>query len=421
MLTTGTMVRLGKTFGNLMVDLRATNTKLLARTNRIVRILTGISVQEADDVLNQCGGDLKTALVAQLARISPEEARHRLQAAGGQVRKAIPSIADTPRGKQYDGTLLIGIDGGGSHTVAVVATTTRAGNGSLEWSVAGRGQAGPCNRHAVGTERALQALDLAVDAAFADADIARRPADAACMGLAGVDRPDDLAVVRDWTEQARLAGHVEITHDAALVLAAGTPEGWGVAIVAGTGSIAFGRAPDGRCDRAGGWGYILGDEGSAYGIVIEALRAAARAADGRGADTVLLERFLQKMELRKPGDLVSTIHGGSWDRARLATLAPLVMEVAEIDEVARSIVTGAGTALALAAATVARKLGLTERKLPLAVTGGVVLANAGYREGIVSALKTFGIDAEPVTPVTEPAEGALRLALKHVRYDGPQG
>ncbi|HXG10137.1 MAG TPA: N-acetylmuramic acid 6-phosphate etherase [Gemmataceae bacterium] len=95
MLSTGAMVRLGKTFGNLMVDLRATNSKLRARANRIVRILTGLSIDEADALLKQCGGELKTALVVRLANVSPEEARARLQATGGQVRKALACV---PRG-----------------------------------------------------------------------------------------------------------------------------------------------------------------------------------------------------------------------------------------------------------------------------------------------------------------------------------
>src|SRR5438128_6535384 len=88
-LTTGAMVRLGKTYGNLMVDLRATNSKLRARTNRRVRTLTGLSVEEADSLLQQCGGESKTALVAHQAKLTPAEARARLQANGGQVRKAL--------------------------------------------------------------------------------------------------------------------------------------------------------------------------------------------------------------------------------------------------------------------------------------------------------------------------------------------
>src|SRR5262249_48756058 len=153
----------------------------------------------------------------------------------------------------------------------------------------------------VGKERAFQALDQAVDAAYADANIQMRTADAACLGLAGIDRADDLALIREWGERRNLAGLVEITNDAALLLAGGRPDGWGVGIVAGTGSIAFGKAADGRIDRAGGWGFILGDEGSAYGIVTAALRASARAADQRGPTTDLLPRFMAKLQLTKPG------------------------------------------------------------------------------------------------------------------------
>src|SRR5207244_4022849 len=80
-LTTGAMVRLGKVFGNLMVDLRATNNKLRARTNRIVRLLTDLSTEAAAELLERCGGELKTALVAQLANLAPAAARERLQAA----------------------------------------------------------------------------------------------------------------------------------------------------------------------------------------------------------------------------------------------------------------------------------------------------------------------------------------------------
>src|SRR5438132_4159573 len=83
MLTTGAMVRLGKTFGNLMVDLRATNDKLRARTNRIVRQLTGLTREQAGTLLERCGRESKTALVTHLASVTPSEARVRLLAAGG--------------------------------------------------------------------------------------------------------------------------------------------------------------------------------------------------------------------------------------------------------------------------------------------------------------------------------------------------
>src|SRR5205814_3283446 len=88
-LTTGAMVLLGKTYGNLMVDLRATNTKLIIRSRRIVAELTGLSETEAEQQLGRCGGELKTAVVASRRGVSPEEARRLLQQAGGQLRVAL--------------------------------------------------------------------------------------------------------------------------------------------------------------------------------------------------------------------------------------------------------------------------------------------------------------------------------------------
>ncbi len=422
MLTTGAMVRNGKTFGNLMVDLRATNVKLRARTNRIVRTLTGVSSEEAANLLERCSGELKTALVAQLAQVSPDEARRRLQAADGQVRKALPTPGGPSRPPAPEGTLVLGIDGGGSHTVALLARVARKENGELYWSIAGRGEGGPCNRHAVGETRALQALDQAIAAAFASAGVARHVVEAACLGMAGVDRPDDLALMKKWADQLGLAKQVEITNDANLLLAAGTPDGWGVALVAGTGSIAFGRTRDGRTDRAGGWGFILGDEGSAYAIVTAALRAAARAADQRGEQTLLLQRFMGVLQIKQASELIPTIYRGGWDRARLATLAPLVVEAAETDSMAQAIVEEAAHELALAAVTVARKLGLNGQKLPLSLTGGVILANPAFREQIVASMRRQGGDADPVTTVAEPAEGAVRIAvstLENVAHPRP--
>jgi N-acetylmuramic acid 6-phosphate etherase len=410
MLSTGAMVRLGKTYGNLMVDLRASNSKLLARTNRIVRILTGLSAPEADALLQRSHGELKTALVVQQGSVTPEEARVRLQAAGGQVGRALEQIAKGPRAApqvRRGDRLYLGIDGGGTHTVALLA----AGDTPEHGSVLGRGEAGPSNLHAVGGGNALRALDEAVAAAFAAARLDRLPVDAACLGLAGAGREEDQQVILDWARRANLAQHLEVTSDAAVLLAAGTADKWGLAVVAGTGSIAYGRSADGRSARAGGWGYLLGDEGSGYALVMAALQAVAWAADGRGAPTSLTDRFLAKVGLNQPQGLVAAVYQGSWDRTALASLSPLVLEAAETgDAVARKIMDEGASELALAAAAVARNLGLGTLPVPVALAGGVLLASAGYRQGLLETLASLGVRADPVRLVPEPAEGALRLA-----------
>jgi N-acetylmuramic acid 6-phosphate etherase len=415
-LSTGAMVLLGKTYGNLMVDLRASNSKLRARTNRIVRLLTGLSVEAADAVLSRCGGELKTALVAQLGSCEPEEARSRLAAAGGQVRKALtnPSFSRDPKGsagalpfgsRLNDSPLVLGIDGGGSHTVALLAAGT-----SDKWTILGRGTAGPSNRQAVGQERTLAALDEAINAAFAAAGLARCPVASACLGLAGADRADDQCMIREWAQRVRLADRVEVTSDASILLAAGTPQGWGLALIAGTGSIAFGRSADGRGARAGGWGYLLGDEGSAYALVMAGLQAVVRAADGRGPATRLSEHFLSRLGLNQPQELVAAVYRSGRDRADFAALAPLVLELAETDEVAGELVEQQARELARAGQAVMRQLGM-EGPIPLALAGGLLMGSKVYRQRVLHALTTFGVQPNPIDHVEEPARGAIALAL----------
>jgi len=97
MLTTGAMVRMGKTYGNLMVDLQATNSKLTERAKRIVQSLTDLSADEAELLLQQCQGELKTAIVAQQLGLPPETARKQLEAANGHLRKALTTPVNSAR------------------------------------------------------------------------------------------------------------------------------------------------------------------------------------------------------------------------------------------------------------------------------------------------------------------------------------
>src|SRR5512142_2060389 len=155
---------------------------------------------------------------------------------------------------------LLGIDGGGTSTVAWLA--------DADGNVCGRGHAGPSDLQAVGAGAAREALERAITSAFADAGRAAAPVESACLGLAGFDRPDDQELLRAWSERAAWARRLVAVNEGLLVIAAGTPEGWGLGIIAGTGSIAVGRAPDGRTARAGGWGPLFGDEGRAYAVVL---------------------------------------------------------------------------------------------------------------------------------------------------------
>ena len=258
MLTTGVMVKLGKTYGNLMVDLQTTNQKLTHRSRRIVRQLTGVSDEQASALLQRCGGDTKTAIVAQQRGVSPQDAQRLLAAAGGQLRGALASAESRPahRGeadssaagdravegngevssRQIDNgkhepshgsevqsaNLFLGVDGGGTKTVAWLASTD---GGELQ--IVGRGEAGSSNPQAAGWATALDNVQCAIDRALLAAGAGRARVRSACLALAGAGRDSDRQRIEDWARRSGFAEQVLVTHDALPVLAAGTPSGVG--------------------------------------------------------------------------------------------------------------------------------------------------------------------------------------------------
>uniref|UniRef100_A0A831X8M6 BadF/BadG/BcrA/BcrD type ATPase n=1 Tax=Thermorudis peleae TaxID=1382356 RepID=A0A831X8M6_9BACT len=305
--------------------------------------------------------------------------------------------------------LLLGVDGG--------ATKTRALLADLAGRVVGAGTAGSSNYQSVGLERAVTAIVEAIRAAFADARLmpGEDEVAAACFGLAGVDRPDDRERLSGRLERERLGRRMVIVNDSELVLAAGCSDGWGVAVISGTGSICFGRAPDGRTTRAGGWGYILGDEGSGFDIAVQALRLATRTADGRANAPGLLRAALTFWELDAPEQLIGLIYqreaGAPGSVARFATR---VLELAEAgDPDARQVLERAADDLALHVATVAWRLGL--ERPPVAFGGGVLRASALLRQAVY---ERAGVPLGPAAVVDDPALGALAIARRLAEAPG---
>lgn len=414
MLTTGAMVRLGKAYGNLMVDLKASNIKLVARANRIVRTITGLDEPTAKELLSQCDGEVKTAIVAHAISAPAADARIALSAAGGRIAVALSRAgADRRRDEQSTALpdrfdIVLGIDGGGTHTHAIVALASTG-------EVLGQGSGGPSNIQSVGVELALKSLDDSIDRAFASANVPRSRVGAAGLGLAGIDREEGLNVINGWATRVGLAQQRVVANDATLLLAAGTPEGWGLAVIAGTGSIAFVRTSAGAVGRCGGWGHTLGDEGSAYMIALTALRAACRAHDRCGEPTILVEQFVKQMNLQAAPDLIPAVYRGPWDRAAIAGLAPLVLHAAESgDAVARSVVHQQAEELARTAAAAVTNNDLPTRGLPIALAGGVFLGSELYRSTFLTAMQHLQIEPGTVQVVSEPALGAVVLARRLV-------
>jgi len=322
--------------------------------------------------------------------------------------------------------LILGLDGGGSKTLALLADATGR--------VLGRGTSGSSNYQNIGAEAAWAALDGAIAAAFADTCTCTKPQvqcrcagrspgplAAVCLGLAGVDRPEDRTLFEGWAAERFGGAPVVIANDAELVLAAGTPDDWGVAVISGTGSIVFGRHPSGKMARAGGWGHILGDEGSGYAIGIAALRAVMCAFDGRGPQTALTAAVLAHWGLSAPPDLVGRVYREDVGATDIAGLARLVDAAAGAgDAVARGILHAAGRDLAITVAAVVRRLGLPA-PTPCALAGGVVVHGSQARAAFLAAAAERGLDLHPLTPVEEPARGAVRLAADLLRPEDPKG
>jgi N-acetylglucosamine kinase-like BadF-type ATPase len=298
--------------------------------------------------------------------------------------------------------LYLGVDGGQSGTTAVI--------GDDGGRILGTGKAGPCNHATEGEGRAKleRAVTGSVGAACAQAglDAAAVRFEAACFGMSG--GPDDKREILAATLRVE---RLVVTNDAVISLAGATTTGQGIVTIAGTGSIAFGRNPAGRTARAGGWGYIFGDEGGGFDIARQAARAALRLEEGWGPPTVLRETLLEATGSESANQMLHRFYTGEWPRSRVATLARLVDRAAvEGDAVALGILRGAARELATLAGAVREELWGPEARLEIAYIGGVFESFI-----LLESFRTLVESQEGVLcgpPRRGPAEGALREAYR---------
>lgn len=308
-----------------------------------------------------------------------------------------------PVSASYRNGLLLGIDGGGSKTTALLARA--------DGSIIGRGTGGASNYQSAGLQAALNELELAVRlSAEAAGDDGNLPVISVCLGMAGVDRQEDRTAFSGWAAVRFPGAKVKLVSDAHLVLASGAGTAAGVALISGTGSIAYAQDGRGNSARAGGWGYLLGDEGSGYRIGLDGLRAVTRAWDGLEPPTALTQRLLGALELQSPRDLVRKLYREHTSRGDIARLARLVVECAQTgDPAAGKIIQEAAAHLAGFAAAAARKLGLSGA-FPCAMSGGLLVHAPTLRDAVIRQAHTAGTQLAPVTVVEEPAIGAIVLA-----------
>ncbi len=294
---------------------------------------------------------------------------------------------------------VIGVDAGGTKTTAWLANR----NGHLQPPLA-TGSSGPGNMRSVGFDAAVTNILTAITKATASQP---GTVDSLCICAAGAGRPDEQNRLREWANSQHLASRIRIATDVEAVLAAASEDSTGVALIAGTGSLAWGRNSDGKTHRAGGWGHLLGDEGSAYDIAMQSLRRTVRMADGREVETPLLQTIMRELSVNAPTDLIAMVYAESMSKDHVASLAKCVFDAAESgDPVAAMIIENAVRELALMVKTVSKHLHLKDR-FPLAVTGGVLVHQPKFRRALLQHLRH---PAEYTHVVDAPARGAVALA-----------
>lgn len=284
-----------------------------------------------------------------------------------------------------------GIDGGGTKT-KVVCVTEKGEEAKLF---------GPFNLNSIGAERFSQLLREIGDYLSSIGSC-----QALCIGSAGVSNSTMVQMVTDAMNVCgihnwKLVGDQEIALTGALD---GAP---GIALIAGTGSICFGRAEDGTTARSGGWGHLIGDEGSGYALGRDALAAVARAFDGYGEKTALTALLVSQLELSTQREIISYTYGG--DKSRVAALSRLVEQAArEGDEVARSIIRKNAKEMAALVAAVEQRLHLGETQV--AMLGGMLENDTMLRAEFKRVMAGLCPRITCVAPNHDAAEGAVMMA-----------
>ena len=298
---------------------------------------------------------------------------------------------------------IIGIDGGGTKTVGILADET----GQVHTRV----EAGASNYHTVGETQTKEVLADLVSQLLAHANVTLAQCIGSCLGMAGLARPADQKVLGRICGELGFHKNCILTHDAQIALVGGTGKLAGVIIVSGTGSIVYGISSDGTEARSGGWGHLLGDEGSGYAIALCGLRAIARAEDGRGAPTQLANLMLSEIGLQQASDLIRWIHGASKDSvAALAHLIFVAME--DGDSVANQIIQCAAGELVLATQAVIAELGPNQPS-DIVLSGGILAHQPEIVNLLREGLHPMAPNARIDLAKHEPAYGAVLLAQAH--------
>jgi len=294
---------------------------------------------------------------------------------------------------------VIGVDGGGTKTRAAIADT----RGQVAAVVTGDAS-NALSRPWADVERTLREL---IEILLRRVDTGSDDVAALYLGLAGAERTSvanriESAFGQEWQ------GRLLIDSDATAALYAGTWGQPGIVLIAGTGSIAYAIDRREQRHRVGGWGYLLGDEGSGFDLGKQAVTAVLRAFDGRGEPTSLTEALLAYYAIQSPAELIAPIYGSDNPRKKLADCSRLVEQAAEAgDHVALRIIQQAAASLAELVHACQRRM---DETLPVVLAGGLLSSDTRLRREfeMLTAFELF-------TPAVPPVIGALVAGMKRIQ------
>ena len=300
---------------------------------------------------------------------------------------------------------VLGIDAGGTKTVCLLADE--------RGQIVAEGRGPGANLHASGELAVEKVLHGVMEQAIGDRAI--EPS-AICLGIAGVDREDDGQTVRAIMRRIGHKSRVLVVNDALIALVAGAKDAPAIVIIAGTGSIVYGRNAHGEAARAGGWGHMIGDEGSGYWIGREALAAVMRASDGRGPVTRLTADILAYLQVDDESRLPRIVYDLEAPRMTVAALGPIIQQAAaQGDAVATRILERAAEELVLAAQSVASRLEMRGDAFTFFLAGGVFRVVPWLAGELPGRLAEVAPRCQVHVLDEEPAAGAVWLAMAEAR------
>jgi N-acetylglucosamine kinase-like BadF-type ATPase len=310
---------------------------------------------------------------------------------------------------------VLGIDGGGTKTAAVILTT--------DGEIFGFGEAGASTYGVVPLEDTQNHIAEAVDRARQRAGISAFPFQAVFLGLGNVVSEADRRAIRQIAQGLNLAevDKIGVDHDIRVALAGGLSGKPGIALILGTGASCFGLNTGGKTWRSGGWGPVIDDGGSGYWLGIQAMHAAVAAYDGRGAATQLTSLVMETLELETMDGLMNRLYVQNLSRSEIGNLGKLVFSAAQHDdEIAIRIIQQGCDLLAECVFAVTRKLEMDASQCEVALVGGLTRAGPVYLDPLIKAIGSrlpgCNVHLAEMPPVL--GAGLLALQILHPTLPG---